>query len=139
MGGKHARKFFFQKNEYREQKTMEKNRLEKVRKHVFYKHTNIVTKKWGEKISRRINNVTKKGGKNSRKKFFHKKQISQANNDKKNRLEKVRIHVFYKHTNIVTKKWGGKNEKKIFPETRISRAKNDGKNSSGKVRKHFFL
>jgi len=45
---------------------MEKNRLEKVRKHVFYKH---------------MNNVTKKGGKNSRKKFFHKKTISQANND----------------------------------------------------------
>jgi len=28
---------------------MEKNRLEKVRKHVFFKHTNIVIKKWGKK------------------------------------------------------------------------------------------
>jgi len=33
--GKNARKKFFQKHEYRDQKTMEKNRLEKVRKHVF--------------------------------------------------------------------------------------------------------
>ena len=30
---------------------MKKNRLEKVRKHVFYKHTNIVIKKRGEKIA----------------------------------------------------------------------------------------
>ena len=28
---------------------MKKNCLEKVRKQVFYKHTNIVTKKWGKK------------------------------------------------------------------------------------------
>ena len=50
MGGKKREKFFFPETHvYREQKTMEKNRLEKVRKHVFYKHTNIVTKKWGEK------------------------------------------------------------------------------------------
>ena len=34
---------------YREQKTMGKNRMGKVQKHVFYKQTNIVTKKWGEK------------------------------------------------------------------------------------------
>jgi len=40
-------KFFPETHVYRELKTMEKNRLEKVRKHVFYKHTNIVTKKWG--------------------------------------------------------------------------------------------
>jgi len=38
---------------------MEKNRLEKVRKHVFYENTNIVTKKWG-------------GGKKTREKFFQK-------------------------------------------------------------------
>ena len=41
-------------NVYREQKTMEKNRLEKVRKHVFSKHTNIMTKKWGEKNARKF-------------------------------------------------------------------------------------
>ena len=59
---------------------MEKNRLEKVRKHVFYNH---------------INNVTKKGGKNPRKKFFHKKnRFSKQTTIEKNRLEKVRIHVF---------------------------------------------
>ena len=34
----------------------------------------------------------------------------------KNRLEKVRKLVFYKHMNIVTKN-GGKTREKIFPET----------------------
>ena len=48
MGGKKREKNFFQKTHVnREIKTMEKNRLEKVRKHVFYENTNIVTKKWG--------------------------------------------------------------------------------------------
>ena len=46
--------FFSETHVYRELKTMEKNRLEKVRKHVFYKHTNIVTKKWGEKTREKI-------------------------------------------------------------------------------------
>ena len=58
---------------------------------------------------------------------------------KKNRPEKVRKHVFYKHTNIVTKKWGEKTRENIFPKTRISRAKNDGKKSSGKSAKTRFL
>jgi len=50
MGGKKREKNFFPETHvYRELKTMEKNRLEKVRKHLFYKHTNIVIKKWGEK------------------------------------------------------------------------------------------
>jgi len=47
--GKKREKIFPETHEYRVQKTMEKNRLEKVRKHVFYKHTNIVTKKSGGK------------------------------------------------------------------------------------------
>ena len=43
-GGKKARKKILPElYVYREQKTIEKNRLEKVRKHVFYKHTNIIT------------------------------------------------------------------------------------------------
>ena len=80
---------------------MEKNRLEKVRKHVFYKHTNIVTKKWGEK---------------TREKTFPETHVyRELQAMEKNRLEKVRKHVFYKHTNIVTKKCGGKpREKKRF-------------------------
>jgi len=48
-GGKKREKNFFQKHRFRKQTTMEKNRQEKVRKHVFYKHTNIVIKKWGKK------------------------------------------------------------------------------------------
>ena len=49
--GKKTRELFFlETHVYRKQKTMEKNRLEKVRKHVsFYKYTNNVTKNWGEK------------------------------------------------------------------------------------------
>ena len=81
---------------------MEKNRLGKVRKHVFYKHTNIVTKKWG--------------GGNARKKFSRNTRISLGKKMEKNRLEKVRKHVFYKHTNIVTKMWG-KTREKNFQKT----------------------
>ena len=78
---------------------MEKNRLEKVRKHVFYKHMNIV-KKMGEK----------------RGKIFFQKHTAFAKQTtmEKNRLEKVRKHVFYKHTNIMTKKWGKKTREKFF-------------------------
>jgi len=48
--GKNSEKIFFpETDEYLVQQTIEKNRLEKVRKHVFYKYTNIVTKKWGKK------------------------------------------------------------------------------------------
>ena len=58
---------------------MEKNRMEKVQKHVFYKH---------------INNVTKYGEKNSRKIFFEKHRFRKQTTLEKNRLEKVRKHVF---------------------------------------------
>jgi len=61
--------------------------------------------------------VTKKWGKKTRQKFFSRNtRLSQAKKMKKNRLEKVRKRVFYKHTNIVTKKWGGggKREKNFF-------------------------
>ena len=58
----------------------------------------------------------------------------------KNRLEKVRKHVFYKHTNIVTKKWGGKKrEEKLSKNTRIGYQKFVGKKSSGKNMKIRFL
>ena len=69
-GGKKFDKIFFPEiHRYRKQTTMEKNRLEKVGKHVFFKHTNIVTKKWGEK-TREIN-------------FSRNTRISQAKNDGK--------------------------------------------------------
>ena len=56
----------------------------------------------------------------------------------KNRLEKVRKHVFYKNTNIVTKN-REKNASKKFPKnTRIGYPKNVGKKSSQKVRKNVF-
>ena len=59
MGGeKSEKKILPETHAYREQKAAEKKRLVKVRKHVFYNHTNIVTKKWG--------------GKKREKKFFQK-------------------------------------------------------------------
>jgi len=75
---------------------MEKNRLEKVRKHVFCKHTNIVPKKWGEK--------------NARKFFSRNTRISRVINDgKKSSGKSAKTRFFYKHTNIVTKKSDEKN------------------------------
>ena len=53
-GKKREKKIFPETYRFRKQTTMEKNRQEKVRKHVFYKHTNIVIKKWGEKTREKI-------------------------------------------------------------------------------------
>jgi len=53
-GEKSEKKILPETHVYRMLKTMEKNRLEKVRKHVFYKHTNIVTKKSGKKRREKI-------------------------------------------------------------------------------------
>ena len=58
---------------------------------------------------------------------------------KKNRLVKVRKHVFYKHINNVTKNVGKNWRKFFFRETQISQANNDGKKSSGKSAKARFL
>ena len=58
----------------------------------------------------------------------------------KNRQEKVRKHVFYKHTNIVIKIWGENNARKNFSNnTRIGYPKNVGKKSSQKSAKKCFL
>jgi len=107
MSQKSAKKRFFYSHEYRDQKwgektrgtispetpimrekyVGEKNRWKKVRKHVFYIHTNIVTKKWGEKNARnnfsrntqivREKTVRKKiVGKNFEKTFFKLTRIS---------------------------------------------------------------
>ena len=130
---------------------MEKNSLEKVRKHVFYKHTNINTKKWREKnaktffsrntrISRVLNDGKKSSGKSAKKRFFintwilwqkmgenRGKQFFQKHrafasiNDGKKSSGKSAKHVFYKHTNIQTKKWGEKTREKFFPETHVYR------------------
>ena len=87
-----------------------------------------------------MNIVTKSGGKNARKKNFQNHRFRTETMMEKNRLDRVRKHVFYKHTNIVTKKWGEKNARKIFSKnTRISRDKNDGKKSFGKSAKTRFL
>jgi len=85
---------------------MEKNRLEKVRKYVFYKHTNIVTKKWvGKKREEKIfKKHTNRVSKNCWKKIVSKK------------CEKM---FFNKNMNIETLNGGEKSEKKIFSETHV--------------------
>jgi len=95
MGGKKRENNFFSRNTRISQaKNNEKKSFEKVRKHVFYKHTNIVKKNRGKK---------------ARKNFFQKLEYRVQKTMEKNRLEKVQIYVFYKHTNIVTKKSEEKN------------------------------
>ena len=80
-GKKSEKKFLPESYAYREQKTMEKNRMEKVQKHVFYKHTNILTKKWGgenarkffsrnTRISRVLNDGKKSSGKSAKTRFL---------------------------------------------------------------------
>jgi len=53
MGEENARNNFSRNTRIPREKKMERNRLEKERKHVFYKHTNNVTKKCGEKNARK--------------------------------------------------------------------------------------
>ena len=48
-GGKRANQLFQKHTNNASKKCCEKNRRKKVRKTFFYIHTNIVTKKWGEK------------------------------------------------------------------------------------------
>jgi len=104
---------------------LKKNRLEKVRKHDFYKHTNIVTKKWGEK--------------NARNNFPESYEYREKKRWKKIVLKKCENTFFYKHTNIVTKKLK-KIAKIFFPETHEYLVeKMMEKNRLEKVRKHVFL
>jgi len=105
---------------------MEKNRLEKLRKHVFYKHMNI---------------VKKNGGKTREKIFPEKHSFRKQTTMEKNRLEKVRKHVFfYENTNIVSKKSGGNYARKFFfRTTRISRVLNERQKGRGKIEKIRIL
>ena len=55
IGAKKRAEQFFQKlNEKCGQKMLGKNRRKKLRKKVFYIHTNIVSKKWGKKRSKQF-------------------------------------------------------------------------------------
>ena len=53
-GEKRAKQFFLKQKNSARKKYLKKNRLKKVRKHFFYIHTYIVTKKWGEKTRETI-------------------------------------------------------------------------------------
>jgi len=121
-GEKREKKSLAETHVYPEQKTMDKNRLERVRKHVFYKHTNIVNKK------------------NARKKFVQKATyIAIKKRWKKIVWKKCENTFFYKHMKIVTKNGGKEREKKFFQKHIYIARKNDGKNSSAKSAKTRFL
>jgi len=78
-GKKSEKKILPESYVYREQKTMEKNRLEKLRKHVFYKHTNT---------------VTKNGEKKREKNFFQEHTYIASYKRWKKSSGKVRKHIF---------------------------------------------
>ena len=128
-------------------KNFGKKSSDKVRKNVFYIHTNIVTKKCGKKyvrnnysrITRRVRakNVRKKssgksakkrflysheyrdpkGGKKRAKLFFQKHTNSACKKCSEKIVQIMGKNVFYIHTDIVTKKWGEKTHETICPET----------------------
>ena len=79
-GGKKSKKKFYQKHTYIASKKDGKKSSGKSGKHVFYKYTNIVTKRRGVK---------------KRDKFFPETHLyRRLKTMEKNRLEKVRKHVF---------------------------------------------
>ena len=96
-----------------------KNRWKKVRKHVFYIHTNIVTKKWGEKNARNnfSSNKPIERAKNAVKKIFGKKcektsLYSQEYRDQKIGGKKARNNFSRYSTNSASKKCEEKNRQK---------------------------
>jgi len=112
MGGENAKKRIFPKTHlYRVLNTMEKNRLEKVRKHVFYKHTNIVTKKCGEKTREKMFLETHEYREKKRwKKILWKKCEIRFLLTNEYRVQKIvgkkRVKkIFQKHTNRVSNKF----------------------------------
>jgi len=86
------RESIFPETHFGSSKNVGKNIVAKKRKYVFYIHTNIVTKIWGEKKSETIFPETHE--------WFGQKCWE------KNRRKKERKNVFYIHTNIVTKNRG---------------------------------
>ena len=81
----------------------EKNPCKKVRKHVFYIHTNIVTKKWEEK--------------NARNNFSRNTPIERAKNVGKKSSQKSAKKRFLYSYEYRDQKMGGKKRERIFPET----------------------
>jgi len=117
MGGKKARNNFSRNARMmRTKKCCEKNRSEKLRKNVFYMHTNIVTKKWGEKRAKQFfQKHTNSACKKCLEKIIAKKcEIVRAKNVRKKTSQKLRKNFFYIHTSIVTKKWWKKRAKQFF-------------------------
>jgi len=104
---------------------MEKNRLQKVRKHVFYKHTNIVTKKWGERTREIIFPETHE--------YLEKKRWKEID------WKKCENKFFYKHTNVVTIKCEKNARTNLFQKHEYRDQKTMEKNCLEKVRNTFFI
>ena len=118
-------KFFSKNTRISRKKTMEKNRLEKVRKIVFfYENTNIVTKKWEGTKREKI--------------FFQKHTYIASFKRWKKIVWKKCENTFFINTWIFWKN-GGKTRKKIFPKKHSFRQQTTmEKNRLEKVRKHVF-
>ena len=103
-----------------------KKSSQKVRKYVFYTHTNIVAKKWGEK---------------KRETIFPETRIVPENKLRKNIVSKKCDNSFFIFTRISWPKNRGINAQNNFSRnTRIVRAKNVGKKIVGKkCEKRFFI
>jgi len=85
MGEKTEKKFLPETNVYREQKRWKKFVWKNCENTFFYKHMNIVPKKWGEKTREII--------------FSKNTRISQAKNDgKKSSGKSAKTRFFYKYT-----------------------------------------
>ena len=102
-----------------------KNRRKKVRKNVFYIHTNIVTKNWGEI--------------NARNNFSRNTRMVKAKMLGKKSSKNVRKSFIYIPTNMVTKKWGKNCGKQFFQKHTNSVSIKWEKNRRKKVRKKVFL
>ena len=102
-----------------------KNRSKIGLKNVLYIHTNIITKKCGEK--------------NARNNFSRNTRIVRAKNVGKKIDGIMCKKVFYIHTDIVTKKGGKKRAVQFFQKHTNCAAKNVGKKIVGKKCEKTFL
>jgi len=122
---KSAKTRFLYSHEYRDQKmggNNARNNFSRNTRIVRAKNIlkKIVTKKCENTFLYSHEYRVQKIGEKKRAKQYFQKQTNSASKKcwEKNRLEKVRKHIFYIHMNIVTKKWGGgETRETIFPET----------------------
>ena len=145
MGGGNARNNFSRNTRIVRGKNIgKKNRLKKVRKEVLYIHTNIVTKKWGEKRAKQFfqkhtNSASKKCWekivpKKCENTFFMFTRLSWPKKGWKKRA----IQIFQKHTNCENKKcWKNSSQKSAKTSFLYSHEYRDVKMGGKNARNNF--